>query len=861
MWSKFGMGTLDEIQRLSDGNFHLLGDDLLRRLEPRYRRLRTHGLNDRSESIKGQPDSYVGDTAATASVAVCYTVQRASWWNKVVDDVRDALAASPLATEVVVIIPHNSDRDGPKDKTIDWLSQARATAGKANVRIIDGREISRLLDTDHQDLRYEHLGIPYSRLSGSSILSGCRVASLATIDVIKASGRYDLGRYSPRSADRELYRLWQLAFWHGNDNHRRVAPVRLIPLVSDSGVGKTSLVCEFTRTLGTVLPVVLLQARDLMFRTEDSFVASVLHAIQGFLDPAVRVIEEAAIAKLLDGSAPLTVVVDGLDEAHDSEGVRRAINYWLRSRLSKVSILMTTSRRGFWRTCAESSWVRWMPSADSDDRSPVEVAVRSQIEKTNPAAGIRLPDLFNEGELEAAWLRAGRPRSELFTLAAEARIELRHPFTLRVFLDLLMQEGYPPQKVARAALLERWLNQRLDAEALPKERITRSHFQQALQVVASRIAETNAGSVSVDRLAEVPRFDSSHPPGPVLQRLIEASILESLPGQADHIRFTVEAVQDFYRAEADVEDIKNDPKRMAESFARLTFTAAYPRLARIAYRLVGENVRHEFILRLHEVDARKAAIVLRAWPSQYAAETRAKIAGELGSQITSRHHVRAAMAMTLLGELNCREAVEALVKHLVVPAHSHNHLNSLGATAFIKLSYAPETAFVYRWEWFGVRRGNDTYFYRELLASIRAATPEFRLALADRAVQQLVNATGTRDHAKAVTVLAYLGDPRLVDHLATRLTENGVLAYYENHALIALGSDAAGALFASSVKAVGGRLAPLPNDGANHDARDKVIGLVHFTVYDIRYLLTPAFEPHVQRLIVRRQLLFPFSDS
>ena len=61
------MGTLDEIQRLSDGQFHLLGDDLLRRLETRYRRLRTHGLNDRGESIKGQPDSYVGDTAATCS--------------------------------------------------------------------------------------------------------------------------------------------------------------------------------------------------------------------------------------------------------------------------------------------------------------------------------------------------------------------------------------------------------------------------------------------------------------------------------------------------------------------------------------------------------------------------------------------------------------------------------------------------------------------------------------------------------------------------------------------------------------------------------------------------------------------------
>ena len=842
------MGTLDEIQRLSDGKFHLLGDDLLRRLEPRYRRLRAHGLNVRGESIKGQPDSYVGDTAPTCSVAVCYTVQRSGWWNKLVDDVREAVAASPMATEVVVVIPHNADRDGPKDKSIDWLAAALKAADKASFRVIDGRDISRLLDSDHQDLRYEHLGIPYSRLSGTSILAGCRIASLATIDSIKMSGRYDPGRYSPRSADRELYQLWQAAFWHSNDSDRRVAPVRLIALVNDSGVGKTSLVSEFTRTLGTVLPVLLVQTRDLMFGTEDSLVASVIHAIQGFLDPTARVIEEAALSKLLAGSVPLTVVLDGLDEAHNSEGVRRAINYWLRSKLCQVSILIATSRREFWRTCVDPSWVRWMPSPNSDDRSPVKVAVRSQVEKCDPASGVRLPDRFSEAELEAAWLRAGRPRPELFTLPAEAKEELRHPFTLRVFLDLQMQEGNLPRTVTRTALLERWLNHRLDAEAMPTERITRSHFQQALWMVASRIAETNAGSLSVDGLAGVPRFDPSHPPGPVLQRLIEASILESLPGHDDHIRFTVEAVQDFYRAEADVEDIKSDPQRMANAFSRLTFTSAYPRLVRIGYRLADENLRHEFILRLLEADAKKAAIVLRASPGCYTTDTRSTIAGKLGAEVTARHRVRAAMAITLLGELNCPEAVEEVAKHLLPPADLHN-LKSLGATAFTKLSYTPAATFVYRWEWFGLGQGNDPYYFKELLATIRAATPEFRLALAEQAVQQLSNATGTREHAKAVTVLAYLGDGRLVDHLAARLAENGLLDYYENHALIALGSEAAGELFARSVLVIGERLAPLPNDHANNDARHKLIGLVHFTGYDMRYLLTSAFEPHLQRLI------------
>lgn len=843
------MGTFDEIQKISDGKFHLLGDGLLRRLDSRYRRLRTHGVNDRGESIRGQPDSYVGDTAASASVAVCYTVQRASWWNKVIKDVRAAVAACPAATEVVVVIPRNADRDGPTDKSIDWLASARTAAGKATVCVIDGREISRLLDTDHQDLRYEHLGIPYSRLSAATILAGCRTASLTAIDYMKLSGRYDPGRYVTRTADRELYRLWQSVYRHGDTADRRAAPVRLIALVNDSGVGKTSLVCEFTRTLGAVLPVLIIQARDLTFGTEDRLVAAVIQSIQGFLDPTARVIEEAALSKLLAGSMPLTVVLDGVDEAHDPESVRRAITYWLRSKLCQVAILIVTSRREFWRMCVDSSWVRWMPSRNSDDRSPVKVADHSEVEKSDPATGIRLPGRFNAPELEAAWLRAGRPRSELVSLSNEAREELRHPFTLRAFLDLQMQEGQAPQSVTRVALLERWLNRRLDAEASSTERITRSHFQQSLRMVASRIAETNVGSVSVDGLTGLPRFDASRPPGLVLQRLIEAGILETLPSQPDHIRFTVEAVQDFYRAEADFEDIKGDPNRMAAAFAQLQFTTAYTRLMRVGYRLVGEDVRHEFILRLLEADPRKAAIVVRALPDCYSADVRARIAGELGAQVASRHRVRAAMAITLLGELRCQEATEVLAKHLLPPAEAHDHLKGLGAMAFTKLNYIPAAPFVYRWEWFGLRQGSDTYYFRELLATLRAATAEFNAGLADQAVARLTNATGTKEHAKAVTVLAYLGDSRLVDHLAARLTENGLLEHYENHALIAVGSEATGDLFARSVLAVGERLAPLPDDSANHDARLRFIDSVHFPVYDVRYLLTSSFEPHLRRLI------------
>src|SRR3954467_7988038 len=116
-------------------------------------------------------------------MALCYTVQRAGWWNKVVDDVKEAVAASPGVQEILAAIPHNADRDGPKDKTIDWLKDAKAAAGKAIFNVVDGRDLARLLDAEHQDLRHEHLGIPYSRLCGQSLLASCRRATAEAIAV------------------------------------------------------------------------------------------------------------------------------------------------------------------------------------------------------------------------------------------------------------------------------------------------------------------------------------------------------------------------------------------------------------------------------------------------------------------------------------------------------------------------------------------------------------------------------------------------------------------------------------------------------------------------------------------------------
>lgn len=844
------MATLDEIQKLEDGPFHQLCDDLLRRLEVRYRRLRTHGINPLGVSIKGQPDSYVGESANTCTIAFCYTVQRAGWWNKVVNDVKEAVAASPGVREIVAAIPHNSDRDGPRDKHIDWLSAARAAAGQATLRMVDGRDIAGYLDRDHQDLRCEHLRIPYSRLSGQSILASCRIANEQAVAELVASGRYDPARYAPREADRELFALWQRALrpdpTAGSSGQR--GPTRLVALVNDAGVGKTSLLAAFARSIGSALPAILLQARNLSLASEDGLVSHVVHALQGVLEPNARPDEEAAITHHLSAGTPLTVVLDGLDEAKDAASVRKAITHWLRSRLGRTSILVVSCRPEFWKVCVDRGWTLWMQGEAPDERTPATAIRRSSVERTDPAEGIRLPDRFSEDELEAAWVRAGRSRDSLFGLPGEAREELRHPFTLRVYLDLSSSGGAVSGRATRAELLGAWLNRRLEQEAVPGERLTTQQYHQALAVVATRLAASGAGSLAVDDMAGVPRFDGTRPPGPVVERLVAASVLESVPGQPDRIRFAVEAVQDFYRAEAEVAAIVAAPARAAEEYGRLRFTESYPRLSRIGQLLVHVEARHDFVGHLADADPRKAAVVLGADPTRYEPEVRRKLAAELGRQIGSRHRVRGAFAISLLGDLQCEEARQCLAAHFLPPADPHPYLKEAGATAFIKLNWVEGAALVYEWRWFGQEPDRLAYYFKDILALMRGGNADFRTVLADHAWRHVDRDSGTKDHGRAVCVLAYLGDARLVPHLDERLTRNGVLQDYENHALVALGTDAAGELFYRSAKATIAEIARLGYQVGTTEWAG-LFSRVSPASGDRQYLVTPEFEPHIGRLI------------
>src|SRR5581483_5940563 len=240
------MTTLDKLQQLNDAQFHRLADAILRRLEPRYHLLRPHGVNSTGQSIKGQPDSYVGTSARACTIAFCYTTVKARWWDKVVADIREAISTSPLVEEIVAAIPRNADREGP-GKVIPWEAQAKEAAGTARFTFFDGPKLAHLLDADYQDIRYEFLSIPFSRLSKSALIASCRAANQNALDDLLAKGRYSREQYVRRQADAELRTLWAEAFRSACDATGRAGGC-LIPVLGDSGLGKTSLLCSFVES-------------------------------------------------------------------------------------------------------------------------------------------------------------------------------------------------------------------------------------------------------------------------------------------------------------------------------------------------------------------------------------------------------------------------------------------------------------------------------------------------------------------------------------------------------------------------------------------------------------------------------------
>lgn len=785
--------TLEKLQSLKDADFHTLCDDLLPRISPDYHPLVPHGRNDKGDSIVGQPDSYVGDSAETCRIAIQYTVQRKSWWSKAVEDVREAREACPKAKEIVVVLPRDVDREKPsKGDGAKWLEDAKDAAAPAELTVISGRALAQQLDDGCQHIRLVHLGIPFSRLSWHALSASCSNASAGTIDRLASLQRYDSQRYVDREADERIFQLWQRSLLNASGRSTGADREVMIPLVADSGIGKTSVLARFAERASPDAPVLLLLARDISFEDNESLLREVMNQLQGALDSTARSQEEAHIAHTLAGKTPLTVVLDGLDETTNPAGVRKAIDKWLWSRLGRTSVLIVSSRPEFWRNCSDATWANSILKDNEHVKAARPLRHEQDVGALDPMQGIDLPGTFTQHDLANAWVKGGRTEDEAWRLSREVREELKHPFTTRSALDLLA-EGVPLDKLdTRTGILDLWLTSRLRAEADGKRRVTESQFRECLVTIAC-IAEKHAGSfVVVDELDDVPRFDGANPPGPAVERLIAANVLETHPKQPDRIRFTFEAVHDFFLAENALGDIKRDHAAAASHFAAMSFSKAVTRLERIGHQIASQEFREDFVQALAALDGAKAAVVVRAAIDAYSASCRQVVATAVAKLFESHMLSEQALATELLGRMKCDESKQKLSDFWTTNPASKRLLPFV-SNAAISHGIVELVPDVFHTWWFT----HDNYFV-DLRPELMATTELFRTALAEHACQFIPSDEHSDDYRRAITVLGYLCDERAVEAIKIR-TQDKFPFFYESLSLIAIGSAAAMDVYAALI--------------------------------------------------------------
>jgi HEAT repeat protein len=598
-------------------------------------------------------------------------------------------------------------------------------------------------------------------------------------------------------------------------------------------MGKTSLVAHFVSTFGGALPILFLEGRRLSFADEQTLVRAVIGELQGVLSPEHRVQEEAALVHLLAEEHRLTVVVDAIDEARaPARKVAQAIEFWLESRLGRASVLIVTSRPDFWRLLGPERWHH------SRAHGPqVETNEWREFGDDRPSrADDSFPRRFTAIELGEAWQRAGRHLPELYALPAHVREALTHPFTLRAYLKLIASVPRP-ELGTQAGIVSAWINERLDAEADVSLRLTARELALALDWTARTLDERSARWLAIHDFVGAPRFNPHEPPGPVIDRLLSASLLEAHPDDAGLIGFVEEAVFDHFLASADAEDVARDLAGTIETLKALPFTRARHRVERLS--AIGVAVREEFVRELSKADPTLAAGAVGVDPQHISPALRSTVADAIGSMLSARLRVDAAFALELLGRMRCPEAERALLNWLGSTSERTPVLRAYAAIACLLLDSVAGAEVVHAYPW--LVRGGKTVYFVDLFAMVRRASEPLRRAVGDLALADMVS-PDELTRIRALNLIGYLGDVRALPLLEERLERQGVLEANENHALFAIG-DPALPLLDRSARRTAVRMKPLRTGTTEWAHLYEKIVLVSG---GLSYLATPATEELVR---------------
>ncbi len=314
--------TLEALQKVGDG-FHDLADDVLRHLYPRLRPLVPFGINPEGKPIAGTPDSYVGTSPATCSIAVEHTTTKLDRLaGKFLEDYTKAASCSPNIREVILCT------NRPRTNEVADSVIEKAKADKMELTIVWGNELANVLDDHRQDLRLKHLLIPFRHLTGHSLVPATQKQLDRALQQFLP--KEELARLDSRIHRRPMEaRFMQL---------RRRTGVTMI--VADAGLGKTNWSAATARCLAHASPTAWFPAKSIGPGGLNSAIVSAIYGV----DDAGRIHELASL--LRSTKSVLIVMVDAIDECRNYQQLLKHIgNFLAQSALAAQTHLVLTCRR------------------------------------------------------------------------------------------------------------------------------------------------------------------------------------------------------------------------------------------------------------------------------------------------------------------------------------------------------------------------------------------------------------------------------------------------------------------------------------------------------------------------------------
>lgn len=760
--------TLGKLQDVGEG-FHALADDVLRHLYPRCRALQPFGRNAEGKPIVGTPDSYVGPSPKDCTIAVEYTTYAIKGLKaKLLGDYQSVVKKCRHATEIILCT------NRPKTAGIADDVEAAAAKAKKTLTLVWGEQIAEALD-ERQDLRLDHLGIPYRTLTRDSVVGALRGQArralkvhLGAADVAALSGR--LFR---RPMEPQFLKL-----------HRRPG---LTLIVADAGQGKTSWAAATALRFAPVRPVVWFPAKQM---AADGLTAAIVRAAYG-VDDSTKAHE--LVTLLQSTGQTLLAFVDAIDEHGEYAAVLEHVRGFLaHSALAPRTHVALTCR-------AEA-----VEAFDEIDRTILPAPTHSDggrrlfLDPLRVEESHQLLRRLGASPNDAHELRRGLP-SEFFG----------NPLYLKLARELQRQGELPAEGTrwidAFAARYVEDIHRRL-AATKGTARPRREAVEEALSELAYLALNDPQGADP--RTATHSLIDPSlGGEGTLLERAVQSGLLQRSGGR---VRFCHALFGEYFGARYLLADAKATPAETVEALARLPGRRSLALFAtqRDPSLLVPLAQTHPALVPAFEVtalpDETKHALMERAGEllkSEYPSERRAavRILGELRTSAAARTAVDWFNGLEQRAKYENLDEATDLFLRLQLPSAApvvvhHRELRVAGALPW----YEPEFA-----------------------QRLEKLDPGFRQHLADYAVAALEEAKDGQ-HTRFTALLGYLRDPRLLEWLRNKAT-TATLTSDELRALFHFNTDEAMEILIASREHIHGTLDAIKDEDDEGNVRRSTI--------------------------------------